>query len=154
MDFLTLAQIKVEIDRRASRIGASGNLLPTYGDTEDFARPHIEVDSRGYHRVVVERGVERDRVTTPDLDELLYHVFRAITSTLAGSGRRVKGEDFRRQMFRRQLDLLTKLDPKWSARRAEEHLQILRDYPFNDPHLVSAKQLLSVLLRRMPRFRH
>lgn len=132
MEFLTLAQIKVEIDRRASRIGASGNLLPTYGDTEDFARPHIEVDSRGYHRVVVERGVERDRITTPDLDELLYQVFRGITSSLDGTGRRVRGEDPRRQMFRRQLDLLSKLDPKWSARRAEEHRQILKENPFKD----------------------
>src|ERR1700733_8471898 len=90
-------------------IGASGNLLPTYGESEDFALPHIEVDSRGYHHVVVERGVERNRVTTPDLQEFLYRVFRAITSTLAGSARRVKGEDSRRQLFRRQIELLAKL---------------------------------------------
>jgi hypothetical protein len=129
MELLTLSEIRKEIERRASIIGASGNLLPTYGESEDFARPHIEVDSRGYHRVVVERGVERNRVTTPDLHS---HVFRAITSTLAGSARRVKGEDSRRQLFRHQIELLAKLDPQWAARRAEEHRVILIENPFID----------------------
>jgi len=49
----SLAEIKSEVDRRAALIGATGHhSLPTYGDTEDGARPHIEVDSRGYHFVL------------------------------------------------------------------------------------------------------
>jgi len=50
---LTLDAIKSEVDRLAAKIGASGYILPTYGRSEDLARPHIEVDSRGYHYVVV-----------------------------------------------------------------------------------------------------
>jgi hypothetical protein len=130
---LTLTEIRAEIERRAAMIGASANFeLPTYGKTEDFARPHIEVDSRGYHRVIVERGVEINRITTHDLDELLFHVFSAVTFSLACHATRVKGEDLRRGMFRRQIELLAKLDTKWAERGAREHQQILQENPFID----------------------
>jgi hypothetical protein len=133
LELATLAQIRTEVERRARIIGASGNSeLPTYGESQDFGYPHIEVDSRGYHWVVVERGVERKRISTPDLDELLYAVFRPLTQHLASLDRCVKGEDSRRQMFRRQLELLAKLDPKWSARCAAEHRVILKENPFID----------------------
>src|SRR5437870_4904903 len=80
----TLTEIKTEVDRRAALIGAVGRYsLPTYGHTEDGARPHIEVDSRGYHLVVVERGQEQSRFTTRDLDELLYRIFQSVTHDLA-----------------------------------------------------------------------
>jgi hypothetical protein len=74
MEPATLVEIKVEIDRRAAVVGASGNLLPRCGCTNDFARPHIQVDSSGYHYVVIERGNELERITTPHLDELQYEV--------------------------------------------------------------------------------
>jgi Immunity protein 63 len=129
---LTLPQIKAEVDRRAAILGVTRNQeLPTYGNSEDGARPHIEVDSRGYHFVVEERGRELKRVTTPDLDEILYQVFRGVTQSLA-QGHRVRGEDPRREMFRRQLELLAKLNPQWAEREAERHRQILQDNPFVD----------------------
>jgi hypothetical protein len=131
----TLGEIKSEIDRRAALIGASGYVLPTYGRSEDFARPHIEVDNRGYHYVVVERGSELQRVTSPDLEEILYHVFQAVTFSLAcayEAKRRISGQDARRQLFERQVELLGKLSPEWAASRSEEHRQILQAHPFLD----------------------
>ena len=132
MEPWTLPEIRAEIERRAALIDANGNFeLPTYGKTEDFARPHIEVDSRGYHFVVVERGIELKRITTHDVDEILFQVFSGVTQSLA-QGRRVKGEDPRREMFRRQIELLAKLDPKWAHREAAAHNQILQQNPFID----------------------
>lgn len=132
----TLAEIKIEVDRRAERIGASGNYaLPTYGHTEEFARPHIEVDSRGYHFVVVERGEERRRITTFDLDDLLYQIFQTVAFSLACSyelAHRVESQDFRRIGFHRQVELLAQLSPQWGERRAREHERILRENPFDD----------------------
>ena len=69
---MTLAEIKTEVDRLAAMIGAAGYVLPTYGQTEDFARPHIEVDSRGFHYVVIERGQELSHLILNTLDELLF----------------------------------------------------------------------------------
>jgi hypothetical protein len=135
MEPATLAEIKDEIDRRAAVVGASGNLLPTYGRTEDFARPHIEVDSRGYHYVVVERGNESERITTPHLDELLFHVFDMITFFLAGRyevQHRRRKEDCRRQMFSHQIELLAKLTPAWAERTARHHQEVLQANPYED----------------------
>jgi hypothetical protein len=135
MESASLAEIKIEIDRRAALIGASGDPLPTYGRTEDFGRPHIEVDSRGYHWVTVERGNELKRVTTRDLDQLLYTVFEAVTFSLACRyevHHRVRGEDCRRQIFRHQVELLARLNPGWAERGASHQREILRDNPFID----------------------
>ena len=77
-----LARIRSEVSRRALTIGASGYVLPTYGQSEDAARPHIEADSRGYHYVVVERGQELKRVTTQDWMTFSMQSLRALRLAL------------------------------------------------------------------------
>lgn len=83
MSLLSLAGIESRVNELARRVGAPGDLLPTYGSTEDFARPHVEVDARGCHLVVVERGQELDRYTTDVRDELLYRIFSSVTFSMA-----------------------------------------------------------------------
>ena len=140
---ITLTQIKTEVDRRAALIGAIGDAsLPTYGHTQDFARPHIEVDSRGYHFVVVERGQEQSRFTTPDLEELLYKIFQSVTFSLACSyelAHRIESQDPRRLIFQRQLELLSQLSPHGGEREADEHQRILRKHPFDDRSAMRAR---------------
>lgn len=138
---LSLSQLKAEIDRRAEIIGASQMELPTYGHTEDAARPHIEADSRGYHYVVVERGKEMSRLTTNDLDDLLYEVFRHTTFSLACQfelAHRINGQDCRRQMFQKQVELLSILSPKWGDQESQEHEEILCKHPFDDASSIRA----------------
>jgi len=139
----TLPEIKAEIDRKAALIGAVGHhSLPTYGHTEDGARPHIEMDSGGYHFVVVERGQEQSRVTTGDLDELLYCIFQSVTSDLAYAyelAHRVETQDCRRLAFQRQVELLSQLSPNWGQREAAEHQRILREHPFDDQSVIRAR---------------
>ena len=132
---LTLPEIKAGVDRLASKINAPENLLPTYGYSEDFARPHIEVDSRFYFYVVVERGQELDRKWAPFLDQLLEWIFVGVTSQMAGTyelTHRVKSQDFRRIMFARQIELLALLSPDWANRENERHQAILKCHPFRD----------------------
>src|SRR5258706_3965946 len=114
-----LARIRSEVSRRALSIGASGYVLPTYGQSEDAARPHIEADGRGYHYVVVERGQELKRVTTQDLDDLLYAVFEGVTFSLACDyelSHRQEKVDSRRLLFAKQLELLGRLEQRWRLR--------------------------------------
>ncbi|HYY56938.1 MAG TPA: Imm63 family immunity protein [Pyrinomonadaceae bacterium] len=132
---MTLSEIRTEIDRLAARIDASGYVLPTYGRSEDGARPHIEVDARGYHYVVVERGQELERLTTSDLDKLLFNVFESVTFSLASKyelAHRIEHQDCRRILFRRQIELLSMLSPHWGERQARSHEQTLRQHPFDD----------------------
>lgn len=139
---LTLPQIKAEVDRLASIIGGSrDSSLPTYGRTEDCGQPHIEVDQVNYHFVIVERGNENKRVSTPDLDHLLYLIFECVTFSLAGQyevKHRVQTQDFRRIMFQHQIELLSQLSGAWAGRRAQDLDLVLRKYPFDDFVMIRA----------------
>ena len=142
MALLTLNEIKTEVDKRADKIGAFGYILPTYGHTEDSARPHIEVDSHGYHFVVVERGRELRRMTTSVLDDLLHAVFEGVTHSLASDYElvhRKENEDSRRIMFSRQNHLLSILSTEWAERGALSIEKILRQHPFDDYALTRAR---------------
>jgi hypothetical protein len=135
MTLPSLVEIEARVRELAARIGATGDKLPTFGRSEDGARPHVEVNTSGLHFVVVERGEELERFTTNDLDELLWRVFESITFSLASDyeGRhRVRGQDFRRVMFAKQVELLATLSPAWAAREARNHDQILERHPFED----------------------
>jgi hypothetical protein len=130
-----LAEIEHCVRRLAARIGAPDRELPTFGHSEDGARPHVEVTARGLHYVVVERGEELQRLTTRDVDELLWHVFKDVTFSLAGRfelAHRVPGQDTRRARFAKQVELLETLSPVWAKRLSAEHRVILASHPFDD----------------------
>jgi hypothetical protein len=129
-----LAQLRAVVENLAARIEAPESILPTYGATEDSARPHIEIDGR-YHFVVVERGLELQRRTTTDLDEILYWIFDDVTSSLASKyevRNRNPDEDFRRMKFGKQLALMAQLNARWAERCEAELLHILAGHPFGD----------------------
>jgi len=130
-----LPEIKAEVTRLAQVLGASGNDLPTYGHTRDFAYPHIEVDKERYHYVVVERGQELERKSTTDFDELLYWIFVDTSHSLAFAyelKNRVEDQDCRRIAFPKQVELLGLISPHMAARRAKEIEQILASAPYDD----------------------
>jgi hypothetical protein len=114
--------------------GVPDRHLPTFGRSEDFARPHLEVDD-AYHWVVVERGQEFDRRTTRDPDELLYWTMASAVSATAGEwelAHRVPGRDTRCGWFERQLALMARLNPSWRDRRAAELDEVLHRHPYDD----------------------
>lgn len=131
----SLANLHAEIERLAAVTGAPAGLLPSSGTTRDHGHPHVEVDARGYHYVVVERGEELERFTTHSPDEFYFRVFRDVTFAQACAfelRHRIAGQDSRRVMFERQLWLLAKLSPAWKEQREAEISEILRQYPYSD----------------------
>jgi hypothetical protein len=95
---------------------------------------YIEVDD-AYHLVAEERGVEFERRTTSDLDELLFWILSGLTSRMASDyevRNRREREDSRRQVFATDLELLELLSPAWAKRRRAEYDEILRTHPFHD----------------------
>lgn len=130
-----LASFAAEVRRLAAVVDAPANLLPTFGRSEDFARPHIEFDGTRFHFVVVERGQEYERISSTDPDPILYEAFQSVTFSMATSyelRHRRPGEDFRRQMFDVQLDLLARLSSAWARRRREAIEATLGNHPFTD----------------------
>lgn len=128
-------EIKDAVDRLAKVVGAMPSQLPTYGSSDDFAQPHIEVHGAEYHWVVVERGQELERKVFATLDGLLCQIFSSVTHSLAVDWERthrVPGQDFRRELFRKQVELLAQLDPAWAQRAQETHEEVLSSHPFDD----------------------
>jgi hypothetical protein len=133
--YLNLSQVKYRVTKLAAIIEAPRNTLPTFGHSEQSGRPHVEVDTNGYHYVVAERGQEFQRHTTSDLDELFYDVFQSVTFELACKyelANRISDKDSRRILFAHQEELLSQLHQAWGERRKQEHKQILERHPFDD----------------------
>jgi len=127
--------IRKAISRISKKIDAPKDLLPTYQSSIDGGHPHIELDTRGFHFVVVERGAELERRTTQDPHELLYWVFEGVTFSMACKyelENRVKGQDSRRLLFRKQIELLGQLDDEWRRREEQDHEKTLCEHPFDD----------------------
>ena len=132
----SLEVIKKNADELATKINASGTLLPTYGYSLDEAHPHIEVDDKGLmHYVTVERGQEQSRETTDELNTLLYWIFKDVTFAMACNyelKNRIEDKDCRRIMFEKQEELLGMLSDIWKQKQKEEHRSTLEKHPFDD----------------------
>ena len=132
---LTLSEIEIMVNELAQKIGAPQNILPTYGYSEQTARPHVEISSLTYYYVVAQSGQEVSRYATRDIDQLLYKIFVDVTFGLAISyaeNNRTEDQDIRRLAFQRQVELLTLLSPQWGERGSQEQVQILKQVPFDD----------------------
>jgi len=132
---LTLPEIRTEVERLAAVISAPADMLPTYGFSRDMAYPHVDVDARHYYYIVVERGEELERFRTRELDELLEKIFANITSWMSFEYEREHRDhekDCRRIAFAHQIELLARLSARWAARKCADHLDILRQHPFDD----------------------
>lgn len=132
---LTLSEIEVKVNELARKIGAPQNILPTYGYSEQTARPHVEVSPRAYYYTVAQSGQEVSRYGTRDVDQLLYKIFVDVTFGLAityAEKNSIENQDIRRLAFQRQIELLTLLSPQWGERGSQEHVQILKQAPFDD----------------------
>lgn len=86
--------------RLAALIGAPLSYLPTFGQTVDGGRPHIEFDGDAFHFVVVDRGRTLEHVRSTDPSENLYLVLDTITFTVAlDRAPRPARQDFRVELF-------------------------------------------------------
>jgi hypothetical protein len=134
---ISLDHIERSVRELAQTIHAPDWMLPTFGHSEDGARPHLEIDPSGrMHYVVVERGNELERRTFVELDELMFHVFSEVSFSLAGPfelAHRDPRQDCRRLIFAKQLELLGALSSAWAEREAAVHVGILARAPFVDP---------------------
>lgn len=130
-------EIRERVDRCARSIDAPEHYLPTYGHSEDAARPHVEVDGPVMQYVVVERGQELSRETFADVDGLLARIFKDVTFQMASHfelRNRRPNEDARRVLFAKQLELLGRLSPDWAEQQRATLNRVLLEYPFTDFH--------------------
>jgi len=98
--------------------------------------PHVECVEDQFHYRVTERGVELEHRVTSDENEMLYWLISDLVFTLATKfelKHRVSGQDFRRLLFSKEIELIEMLRSDWGARKRKEIEEILSKHPYKDP---------------------
>ncbi|MGV8959520.1 MAG: Imm63 family immunity protein [Stenotrophomonas sp.] len=106
----------------------------------DDGSAHVEFVDKKFNYVITERGSELKRKIAQSEDELLFWLMDDVTTGIAlefESKNRIPGEDFRRQYFSKNIELLTRLSSDWALRKASEYQKILGQHPYrDDAHLI------------------
>ena len=129
----SISTIRKKVREYGKKIGAPKQLLIVPTTTDGFGTPHIEIDDQEYHYVVSERGTEHKRKTTRNIHKLLYWIFKDIVFEMASDyelNHRNPEEDFRRILFKKDLELFEKLDEQWYLWEKVELDSILKENPY------------------------
>jgi hypothetical protein len=132
---LTPDDLRKRLETELKKIHGDSELLPDINNSNDFAKPFIEIDSYGYNYICRERGVEIFRKIQFDIDELLYEVFDHLTWEMAKAWElknRREHEDFRLQLFAKQVDLMTKIKNDFGKRVNNKLQRILEFGPLKN----------------------
>ena len=103
---------------------------------QDDGSAHIEYASGSYSYVITERGIEYERRVTQIRHEILYWLTSDAVFTIACQferNNRIPGQDVRRLIFAKELDLLSLVNPAWAERKNRELETILAKHPYVDP---------------------
>lgn len=127
----TIEEVKMAVEVAALKISAPANLLPSYSQPKFDCQPFIEFDRQhGFmYYVIKERDEELRRSVTDKISELLFWVFKDVTSEMAWQfelKNPVKGQDRRRVVFEKQAALLEMIDPAYRIKIEAEHNIILK----------------------------
>lgn len=96
---------------------------------------HLEFHGDEYHYILNERGQELDRFVTKNFDELLYKIFKHITSSMAFSyefDNRVPNQDSRRIAFAKKIELMSKINEQWGVKIEQNIAKTLQNSPYDD----------------------
>ena len=132
MPTLTSDDLKKRLEAELKKIDGDSGLLPEINNSNDFAKPFIEIDRYGYNYICLDRGLEVFRKMPFDTDELLYEVFDDVTFEMAIKWElknRKENEDVRLQLFAKQVDLMTKINKAFGERINDRLQRILKFGP-------------------------
>ena len=140
---MTMAQLEARIESDLQRIGYSLKdktissqfwLSETLGTRAPGSYAYVADD--GIHYVGIgDRGAIEAHDVYADLAEFLYRWYSAIVWLIADKyacQQRTPGQDIRRLLFARELELLKQLEESYYQRKKAEIDQILIDAPYHD----------------------
>ncbi|MBF0410494.1 MAG: hypothetical protein HQM10_24325 [Candidatus Riflebacteria bacterium] len=129
---MTLRSASQRYHAIAHYLGAPAKCICFATTPQHDGSPHIEFISGEFHYIVTERGSEYERRKTSDPEELLFWLVSDLTWSMASEWEikhRIDGEDFRKQLFNKDVELLSQVNADWGRRKKEKYESILRDFP-------------------------
>ena len=135
LNLLTIPQIEERLSSLCSRIAPAYAGLSLRTTPGHDGSDHIEIHGGQYHQVVTERGLELSRQSTADVEELLYWLTRDIAWGRAVGyelRHRTRGRSFRRLIFAKWVEYMSRVRPDWAERVQAEIDAILAEHPYDD----------------------
>lgn len=131
-----LDKLQKEYDALCQRIEPCANGAYTFlTQRSDNGAPHVEYAYGVYYHVVTERGLELERKSYTDKSEILYRLVSDTTFWMAAAyefKNRVDGQDFRRIMFAKQVELMERVSPEFGEKTRLKIAETLRHNPYDD----------------------
>lgn len=119
---------------RQGKVLTFNDWIPVTFDTPlGDGTPFVELEYGQFSFIISERGEELKKITG-NADKILAEVFNGITFELACKfelNNRITGQDSRRLIFSKQIELLSLLDKNWASLRFHEQENILKNIPWN-----------------------
>lgn len=129
-------ELSARYEALLARTGEPVDLHPLFFQRQDDGSAHLEFHEDGtVSSVVTERGATIASTRFDDEEELLYHLVRGAIWMMAyeyEKSHRVEGQDLRRVLFARDLELMQRVSPAWGGRRRAEIEDMLRRYPYRE----------------------
>ena len=129
-----MERLQSEFDGQCGKFGVQHTLQT---QSRDDGSAHIEiVDGWKLAYVVSDHGQERERRSTHDFQEMLYWMVEDVVSGLASeyeSGHRIAGQDTRRQVFSKRIEMMGRARAEWGTRQSKQLDQVLLQKPYLDP---------------------
>lgn len=133
-----------------ARVGASVEDHPLFFARQDDGSTHLEFHPDGsVATVVTERGMVLEETRFDEADALLYLLVSDAVSVMAAHhelANRVEGTDFRRTIFAREIELMSRVSEAWGERKRLEIEDRLRLHPYVDAPLSSRRTRLRLLI--------
>ena len=129
-----LERLQSEFDGQCGTFGVQ-RVVRT--ESSDDGTAHVElVDGWNLSYVVSEHGRERERRRTHDFQEILYWMVEDVVGELAceyEAGHRIAGQDPRRQVFSRRIEMMGRARPAWGKLQSAQLDRVLEQAPYLDP---------------------
>ena len=136
---MTILQLQEKVYKMGEKIDVNkdSELYPYFCQESDIDNRGISVyiNDEGYNYLSMERGHINEHIVSKNIDDIVYVIFDSITFTFAKEyelKNRKMDEDFRRQLFRKQLELMRCISTKYAEILESEHNHYLEISPFRD----------------------
>lgn len=146
----SIDDVREKVIELGKLIDAPRNKLYVFDVEGSDGRYHLEFHGDEYHYISTERGEELDRFVTKNFDNLLYKIFKHITSSMAFSyelNNRVQNQDSRRIAFSKQIELMSKINESWRDKMEQEIARTLQNAPYED-HALARAELCEKLMSK------
>ena len=95
----------------------------------------VYIAGNKYHYVVQDHGRTGEQYESTDVNDILYPVFKDIVWPMSVASEKKyfsDNVDFRRLLWKKQLELLKVVNPDFAAKYLKEIKVVLKDHPFDD----------------------